>query len=644
MSEVDDLLSAVVDSVGGARREGQTTMANAVFDALNEDAHLMVEAGTGTGKSFGYLVPAMVWSAQTGRRAVISTATLALQRQIILHDAPRVADAAARTLGSHLEVALLKGWHNYACLRKATGGYPEEGALLSRAEGEMGATATGEEVVRAREWAMSSDTGDRDDLVPGVSDRVWAQISVPKRECIGESCPVRQSCFPVLARQAAEEADIVVTNHAMLGVAATGTPVLPDADAFIIDEAHELVDRVTSQLTRSLTRFDILALGRLMRRSGIVHQLDDSADELDDVLTEIDEGRIMRLTEALNDVIARMLGRIQTAMEDAADLSSKDEELAVAKQLIKSRLTELADLCQDLLGDAIPNETLVAWKTRYLDDGSALYVAPLDVASSIADSLFDQTPTVLTSATLRIGGSFDTMAAKVGFTFPSQGPWEGIDVGTPFTPEKQGVMYIASHLPVPGKEGYGTEQLEEIVELITASKGGALALFTSRAAAERAADYVRSRVSTPILVQGEDQLPTLVENFAADDAASLFGTISLWQGVDVPGRTCRLVIIDRIPFPRPNDPLMQARQNVVSRSGGNGFMTVAAAQAALLLAQGAGRLLRRTTDRGVVAILDPRMRGKNYSGFLTASLPRMWPTTDPTQVRQILGRLADAED
>lgn len=644
MSDVDKLLDAVVESVGGKRREGQTQMVEAVHEALDTDGHLMVQAGTGTGKSFGYLVPAMAWSAKTGKRAIISTATLALQRQIMLHDAPRVADAVREELGSHLDVALLKGWHNYVCLRKATGGYPEEGALLSRAEGEMGATATGEEVMRAREWAMSSDTGDRDDLVPGVSDRVWSQLSLPKRECIGEKCPVRQSCFPMLARQAAEEADVVVTNHAMLGVAATGFPVLPEGDAFIIDEAHELVDRVTSQLTRSLTKFDLTSLARLMRRSGITSELDDSADELDEVLGDIDEGRILKVSEALNDVVARLLGRIQQASEDAQDLSAKDEELAISKQIIKVRLLELSEVCQDILGDAIENEVLVAWKTQFMDETPALYLAPLDVAASIADALFDQKATVLTSATLKVGDSFETMASRVGFTFPSQGPWEGIDVGSPFEPEKQGVLYVASHLPIPGKEGYGVEQLDEIVELIDASRGGALVLFTSKAAAVRAAEYVQDRIDTPVFVQGEDQLSTLVANFAADDEASLFGTISLWQGVDVPGRTCRLVIIDRIPFPRPNDPLMQARQNAVSKNGGNGFMSVAATQAALLLAQGAGRLLRRTTDRGVVAILDPRLRTARYAGFLLASMPRMWPTTNGGQVREILQRLAEAEE
>lgn len=644
MSDSRDILHAVVEEIGGIPREGQDEMADAVFAALNDEGHLLVQAGTGTGKSFGYLVPAMIWSAKTGNRAIISTATIALQRQIITKDAPRVADVIRQKLGSHLDVAVLKGWNNYVCLRKATGGYPEEGTLISRAESEYGATATGEEVVRARDWAMGSDTGDRDDLVPGVSDRVWAQLSVPKRECLGESCPLRSSCFPVQAKAAADEADIVVTNHSMLGIAATGTPVLPDAQAYIVDEAHELIDRVTSQLTQSLSKYDLTAMARMLRRAGMDDEgLDDAAAELNDQLTELDEGRFTNLNQATADVISRIAGKVQRAGEEAQGLPSGDEQQAITKQIIRARLQEINDVCESLMGDLFLSGDLVGW-TSVSDDVAFLSVAPLDVAGSIADSLFEGMPTVLTSATLKINDSFDAMAARVGFAFPSQGPWEGLDVGSPFAPEKQGVLYVAAHLPRPsGANGYGSKHLDEMVDLIRASGGGALGLFTSRSAAERAAEYVRERVDTKILLQGEDQLSTLVADFAADDSASLFGTLSLWQGVDVPGHTSRLVIIDRIPFPRPNDPLAQARKDAADKAGKNGFMSVNATNAALLLAQGSGRLLRRTTDRGMVAVLDSRLRHARYAGFLLSAMPRMWRTTDPAMARAILGRLA-AED
>ena len=267
---VEEILDSVVEDLGGSRREGQVQMIELVSEALDSDGHLLVQAGTGTGKSIGYLAPAMEWSMASGERVIVSTATLALQRQIVLHDAPRVARAVTSVLGKTPRVGLLKGWNNYVCLRKATGGYPEEDALISRAAGEYGATATGEEVTRLREWAMSTDTGDRDDLVPGVSERAWRQVSVTKPECIGTKCPLRDSCFPLLARGAAEESDIVVTNHSMLGIQSAGTPVLPEASAFIVDEAHDLVDRVTSQLTSSISAPEVAGLARLLRREKIL--------------------------------------------------------------------------------------------------------------------------------------------------------------------------------------------------------------------------------------------------------------------------------------------------------------------------------------------------------------------------------------
>ncbi|MGV9188691.1 ATP-dependent DNA helicase [Arcanobacterium canis] len=635
-------LHAVIDSMNGTAREGQETMAHAVYETLIDGAHLLVQAGTGTGKSFGYLVPALLWNVKTSQRVIISTATLALQRQIMTSDAPRVSAAIGAMTGTYPRIALLKGWNNYVCLRKANGGYPEDGTLLSRAEGEVGATATGEEVVRARDWAMVTDTGDRDDLVPGVSDRAWAQVSIPKAECIGEKCPLRASCFPVLARAQADEADIVVTNHAMLGVAATKTPVLPEADAYIIDEAHDLVDRVTNQLTRSLSKGDITSVVRMLRTAKILPgPLEDTAEELAEVLASLGEDRLTSIPLSLIDVVTRLLGQVQDVGEEVSTLSTSNEDLATSKQILRSRLSEIAQVCEAILSGEVDDETLVAWVSQIPDGPSFLNLAPLDVAAPIADELFEGKPVVLTSATLKIGGKFDAIASKVGFAFPSQGPWEGIDVGSPFDPQRQGVLYIAQNLTEPGKDGYGQEHLDEIVELVRSSRGGALALFTSRAASDRAVEYARERIDLPFFAQGEDQLSTLVEKFAADPHASLFGTLSLWQGVDVPGLTNRLVIIDRIPFPRPNDPLMQARKAHVDAHQGNGFMQVTAAHAALLLAQGAGRLLRRVDDRGVVAILDPRLVRKRYGAYLMASIPRMWYTSERDVVCGVLGRLAE---
>ena len=640
---VNQILDSVVEDLGGVRRDGQVQMVELVMDALKESGHLLVQAGTGTGKSIGYLVPAMSWSVDTGDRVIISTATLALQRQIVRQDAPRVARAVTAISGKTPRVALLKGWNNYVCLRKAAGGYPEEDALMSRAAGEYGATATGEEVTRLREWSMSTDTGDRDDLVPGVSERAWRQVSLSKPECIGNKCPLRDSCFPLLARASAEDADIVVTNHSMLGIESARTPVLPEAGAFIVDEAHDLVDRVTSQLTSSLSAPEVAGLARLLRREKILATgLESAGEAIGTALDKLDDGRITTMPDALSDALLTLLGELQQANADVADLPGKNEADAAAKSVARGRVQGLAEVVERLLSDARMSGKLVTWVQRDFDDRPSLHVAPLDVSNSLADELFEGKPAVLTSATLALGGSFEHVASDVGFTYPSQGPWDGVDVGSPFDHAKQGILYVADKLPTPGRDGYGEEQLQEIVELIQASGGGALGLFTSRRGAERAAEYVRERVETPVLVQGEDQLPTLVREFAGNDEASLFGTISLWQGVDVPGRTCRLVIIDRIPFPRPDEPLSQARTQAVGAAGGNGFMQVAASHAALLMAQGAGRLVRRHDDRGVVAVLDPRLRKARYAGFLLSSLPPMWRTTDGGLVRDALRRLRDA--
>ena len=640
---VNQILDSVVEDLGGVRRDGQVQMVELVMDALKESGHLLVQAGTGTGKSIGYLVPAMSWSVDTGDRVIVSTATLALQRQIVRQDAPRVARAVTAISGKTPRVALLKGWNNYVCLRKAAGGYPEEDALMSRAAGEYGATATGEEVTRLREWSMSTDTGDRDDLVPGVSERAWRQVSLSKPECIGNKCPLRDSCFPLLARASAEDADIVVTNHSMLGIESARTPVLPEAGAFIVDEAHDLVDRVTSQLTSSLSAPEVAGLARLLRREKILATgLESAGEAIGTALDKLDDGRITTMPDALSDALLTLLGELQQANADVADLPGKNEADAAAKSVARGRVQGLAEVVERLLSDARMSGKLVTWVQRDFDDRPSLHVAPLDVSNSLADELFEGKPAVLTSATLALGGSFEHVASDVGFTYPSQGPWDGVDVGSPFDHAKQGILYVADKLPTPGRDGYGEEQLQEIVELIQASGGGALGLFTSRRGAERAAEYVRERVETPVLVQGEDQLPTLVGEFAGNDEASLFGTISLWQGVDVPGRTCRLVIVDRIPFPRPDEPLSQARTQAVGAAGGNGFMQVAASHAALLMAQGAGRLVRRHDDRGVVAVLDPRLRKARYAGFLLSSLPPMWRTTDGGLVRDALRRLRDA--
>ena len=651
-------LDEAVRRLGGAPRAGQVEMADRVAGSLEAGGHLLVQAGTGTGKSLGYLVPVMVHVLDAGERAVVSTATLALQRQVLTRDAPLAADAVEVVTGLRPGVALLKGWQNYLCRHRLQGGYPDDdaGALFSAGEaaaagrvGEASRRSTGEQVVRLREWAEQTATGDRDDLVPGVSDRAWAQVSVTRAECLGPTCPLREECFPELARAAAAEADVVVTNHAMLGIAAAGnTGVLPEHRVLVVDEAHELADRVRSQGTASLSAAAVMRVAATARRGAsiVVTELESAGQQLQLALADLPDGRLRDgLPGALHEALVVLDGAARQALTDVREAAKAGRKGAGADgaggaALARTALADLVEAIGRMTSDSVRERRDVAWieRPRQGAEPPRLTLAPVDVAGSVADWLLADRAAVLTSATLALGGSFEPMARALGITLTAD-QWDGVDVGTPFDYARQGILYTPTHLPRPGR-GISEAALDEVLALTEASGGGMLGLFSSRRAAEEAAEVLRGATGLTVYAQGEDQLPSLVEAFAADEDACLVGTLSLWQGVDVPGRTCRLVVIDRIPFPRPDDPVAQARSEAVAAAGGNGFMSVSATHAALLLAQGAGRLIRRADDRGVVAVLDPRLRTARYGAFLARSMPPLWPTRERGVVLGALARLA----
>ena len=658
-----DVLDAAVRSMGGSPRQGQTTMVREVAQTLADGTHLLVQAGTGTGKSLGYLVPAMAHAVQAGARVVVSTATLALQRQILTKDAPLAADAVEQVTGARPEVALLKGWQNYLCRHRLDGGYPPEedeaalfgvgDAIAQPAAGHGSDASLGEQVVRLREWAARTDTGDRDDLVPGVSQRAWAQVSVSRAECLGQSCPLKSECFPELARAAASRADLVVTNHAMLGVVVAGNPgVLPDHQVLIVDEAHELADRIRSQGTIALSAAAVARTAATARKhaSVLVSELESAGQTLQLALAELPDGRLEApLPTALHDALVLLDGAARQVASDVRDQAralgrDRSSEAAGGLAVARTAVADLVDALDRMTSDSVAQGRDVAWieRPRMGTEPPRLLLAPIEVAGSVAGHLLNGRASVMTSATLALGDSFDPMARSLGLTLAEQ-PWRGLDVGSPFDYPRPGLLYVAAPLPRPGA-GISEAALDEMLALVEASEGGMLGLFSSRRAAQEAAEVLRGATDLPVYAQGDDQLPTLVRAFAEDEAACLVGTLSLWQGVDVPGRTCRLVVIDRIPFPRPDDPVAQARTDAVVAAGGNGFMSVSATHAALLLAQGAGRLIRRSQDRGVVAVLDSRLRTARYGGFLTRSMPALWPTTKPDVVRAALRRLAVRTD
>jgi ATP-dependent DNA helicase DinG len=670
---VPKLLAAAVTALGGAERSGQVTMASAVAHALDTGEHLAVQAGTGTGKSLAYLVPAIRHAVESGKTVVVSTATIALQRQLVERDLPRLAAALEPELGSAPEFAILKGRRNYLCLHRLGSGAPEDPdeALFDA----FAVSKMGREVQRLHAWAEKTQEGDRDELVPGVSEQAWRQVSVSARECLGVSrCPVGIDCFAEKAKAVAAKVDVVVTNHALLAIdAITGIPVLPEHDVVVIDEAHELVDRVTAVATAELLAVGISAAAR--RCAKLVDDrdadlLEAAADSLTVALSEMEPGRWERLPEPVTGVLA--------AIRDAAwscrtaigpvkpGMNSSDPEAAASRTAALALLEEVHDTSVRVLvafdqPDPAKRHDVV-WLVNEERRGLVVKVAPLSVGGLLRQNLFDGATVVLTSATLALGGSFDGLARQWGLPAEnavqsdpatatgkqapsdSSGPkWSSLDVGSPFAHASSGILYIAKHLPAPGRDGLVEAYLTEIEGLVAAAGGRTLGLFSSMRAAKTAAEAMRERLDTPILCQGDDSTGQLITKFAADEATSLFGTLSLWQGVDVPGRSLSLVILDRIPFPRPDDPLLVARQRAVEAHGGNGFLTVAANHAALLLAQGVGRLLRGVDDRGVVAVLDPRLMTARYGGYLRASLPPFWQTTDPTVVRAALARLVSDE-
>ncbi|MFT3887038.1 MAG: ATP-dependent DNA helicase [Arachnia sp.] len=663
MTDHGRILAAAVGGIHGQARPGQQAMADAVAATLAGGPHLLVQAGTGTGKSLGYLAPALARCAETEGKVIVATATLALQAQLATKDIPTALEAVEEVTGTRPRAAILKGRTNYACLYRARQGErPDQDSLVgSEALADAAAAGKGNdvsklgaEVLALREWveeeAARRGLADRDDA-PTHTAKGWAQVSIPTRECLGATnCPFGGECFVEASRARARDAQLVVTNHALLAINAMhGGTALPEHDALIVDEAHELVSRITTAATDELTPG---LVERTARRA--LDWLDDDlgsdflaqADVLRAALDESELARVMQASAPLPYAAAQLRDvsrRVVSALGKATDDPDRQQAGAAVREVfdVAERIAALA-------------EADVVWVSHSDIMGRAAHVAPLNVAGLLRNQVFAETPTVLTSATLTLGGQFDPAAAAVGLRAADrvgedeekrdEFSWRGLDVGSPFDYRRQGILYVARRLPAPGRDGLSEQTLAEIAQLMWAADGRTLGLFASRRAAEQAAEYCRRELPhLTILCQGDAQLSELTGRFTASPTASLFGTLSLWQGVDVPGDTCQLVIVDKIPFPRPDDPLMQARKKAVDDAGGNGFMSVAATHAALLLAQGAGRLIRRSEDRGVVAMLDPRLATARYGSYLLASLPEFWITTDGDIAVQALRRLRGAE-
>lgn len=698
LPSVPDLLDAAVAALGGSRREGQMKMAEAVAQAMDKSEHLAVQAGTGTGKSMAYLVPAIRHAATSGKPVVVSTATLALQNQLVARDLPRLAEALEPEFGVAPTFAILKGRGNYLCLNRINSGPVEQTEELDLFDEGQSASSPksgprswlGKEIRRLHEWATETETGDRDELERDVSQLAWRQVSVSARECMGSLCPDAAECFAEAARDAAAQADIIVTNHALLAIdAMTDASILPEHDVVVIDEAHELSDRVTGVNTSELTAAAISAAAKRagkLAAADSVQRLEEVSQGLSLVLEEMPRDRWDQLPDDAADALVAVREAASICRQSIAankpGEAQNDPEKVSARQKAIVALDEIAESADRILGSfdrPLTERREIVWLSEDGRGTQRLSVAPLSVAGLLRAKLFGESTVILTSATLTTGGNFAALAAAWGLPaaaessgaarsgkgrsgaaaaelLPGSGEdtgettdiqhlrWRGLDVGSPFDYRRNAILYVAKHLDAPGRDGASAAGNAEMLSLVRAAGGRTLGLFSSMRAAKAAAELLRAELDTPVLLQGEDSTPNLVRQFAADPATTLVGTLTLWQGVDVPGPSLSLVLIDRIPFPRPDDPLLSARQRAVGAHGGNGFLAIAGNHAALLLAQGVGRLLRSTADKGVVAVLDSRLVTARYGGFLRASLPDFWETTDGDVARGALQRLRAAAE
>lgn len=652
LEKVRTALDAAVAAIEGSPREGQIAMAEAVAHALSDRHHLLVQAGTGTGKSLAYLVPALVH----GKRVLVATATLALQRQLVERDLPRVRQALEKELGREISFAVYKGVGNYLCLQKMNADESHDSEVL------VDISTLEHDARRLREWAAKPGiSGDRDDA-PDVDRRVWLANSTSGRECVGaDDCRFGSECFAVKAKAKAQTADIVVTNHTLLAIEIVDShPILPERDAVILDEAHEFMDRTTKAVTEELTAGRVSRAAAMARKhmpGKLASALDKAADAFADALDSYSQDYQSRSDEErklieLPDELVAPIRKVKEAAEAVVAAINADSEIidldTIAERArVKGAVNEVKSTAQKLLKNS---DCSVLW---FEPNFSTLYLAPLDVSSVLRENLFTQTPVIATSATLSVGKSFDAIARNLGINgeFEDEEDSAGIDpsnvqmidVGSPFDFAAQGMLYLPKHLPEPGRDGPSIEALVELGELIDAAGGRTLALFSSWRGVEMADDHLRrvlTELPIKIITQKRgDSVGSLADRFAEDPTSILLGTMSLWQGVDVPGPACTLVAIDRIPFPRPDDPVMSARASKADASGGSGFMQVSLPRAALLLAQGTGRLIRSIEDRGVVAILDSRIVNKRYGSVLLNSMPPLWRTREGAVVKESLRRL-----
>ena len=620
---VDDLLDATVDRLERAEsRPGQVSMAKEIASAIESGRHLIVQAGTGTGKSLGYLVPV----ALSGRRTIVATYTKALQDQLATFDLPLVASVLEAELGRELTFSVLKGRSNYLCLQRVD-------ELTDRNQQQLDVDPKITSAVKALvEWSNETTTGDSGDIDWPLPDSAWRQVSVTSDECPGaRKCPRGNDCFAERARALAQESDVVVVNTHLyaLDVASDGA-ILPEHELVIFDEAHQLEDVVSSSASIALSPGRVASMANTIRAvladDALYARFGRVGTTLTSVLAPRSGNRLsLPLDQSIPDALVELRLCTDDALTAVQGISSDNESVkqkALRAVTTATRLIEQIDAC--LMATA----TYVAWVSGSAERPT-LELAPLNVAPLLAERVWSKRTAVLTSATIPA-----SLPQRVGIDMAT---CDAIDVGSPFDYENSGYIYCAKHLPPPGTDSRDDAVNAEILELITAAGGRTLALFTTYRAMHLAADYVQQNSDFPVLRQDDLPKMALVEAFSDRPEACLFATAGFFQGVDVPGETLSLVIIDKIPFPRPDDPLLSARRDAIGQTA---FAEIDIPIAATQLAQAAGRLIRTSSDKGVVAILDPRLATKSYGRLLGAQLPSLKRTITRSEVLSYLRDLS----
>lgn len=636
----------------GEDRPGQHRMVEAIADAITNGRHLVVQAGTGTGKSLAYLIPALA----SGRTTVIATATKALQDQLADKELPLLS----RHMAMDISWAVLKGRSNYLCMQRLDEASRSDAqlGLEGVAEAAGGGRIPERTLAQLQKWADTSPTGDRADLPTEPAPWVWSAVSVGPRECPGAAkCPRGDSCFAERARTRAAEADVVIVNTHLYGLhLASRGAILPDHDVVVFDEAHEVEDIISATTGLEIGPGGITSIARtiatLIADDQILDALDTDAARLARMLAPLVGSRLRRgLPAEIADALVATREHVMQASSTLQKIPDASADVTTRKARVA---TAIGGLVLDLDAVVSPAADTVMW-VGGTEEHPRVELAPLDVGQTLDTLLWDREPSGLgievdPERDQGVDGSEDDptygLPATVVFTSATvpeslverlhipPDDVDVIDVGTPFDFANHALLYCATHMPDPRSERYAGAVADELVRLIDAAGGRTLALFTSHRAMNDAADSVASRVDVTVLRQGDLPKPALVEKFATEEASCLFATMGFWAGIDVPGPSLSLVTIDKIPFPRPDDPLLSARRE---RAAAAGFTTIDLPRAATLLAQGAGRLIRSATDRGVVAVLDPRLATKaSYRWHLIHALPPMRRTKEFDEVADFL--------